>query len=223
MKFGGGHVELPEVLGLPRGERVGVDGLDVGEGHEREHLEQLRAADFFGEAAHVFEVEDVAAHGVRHFQMQADELENGLALFGVEVEAGEKAVGQLDALLRVLAGAAAFAGVVQQQGEEEEVEAVDFGEQLRQALLVLVRGRAQGVDIVDDEEGVLVDGVAVVAVADDERVDAVELGDEHLENAERVHGAQRVRGVGAEQDFAQRVPEIGPFGDVRWRGRAARR
>jgi len=58
--------------------------------------------------------------------MEADELEDGLALLGIEVEAGEKAVGQLDALLRVLAGAAALAGVVQEEGEEEKIEAVDF-------------------------------------------------------------------------------------------------
>ena len=64
-------------------------------------------------------------------------LRTDVALFGVEVEAGEKAVGQLDALLRMLAGAAAFAGVVQEQGEEEEIEAVDFGEELGEALLVL--------------------------------------------------------------------------------------
>jgi hypothetical protein len=134
------------------GERVGVDGLDVGEGHEGEHLEQLRAADFVGEAADVVEIEDVAAHGRRHFEMQADELENGLALLGIEVEAGEKAVGQLDALLRVLAGAAALAGVVQEQREEEEVEAVDFRQQLREALLVLVGGLAQAVDVVDDRK-----------------------------------------------------------------------
>ena len=75
-------------------------------------------------------------------------------------------------------------------------------------------GLAQAVDVVDGEEGVLVDGVAVIAVADDEGVDAVELGNEHLQNAERVHGAQGMGGVGAEQDFAQRVPEIGPFGNV---------
>jgi hypothetical protein len=62
--------------------------------------------------------------------MQTNELEDGLALFGIEVEAGEKAVGQFDALLRMLAGAAAFAGIVQEQGEEEEIEAVDLGEEL---------------------------------------------------------------------------------------------
>ena len=66
-EVGGGHVELPEVLGLPRRQRVGVDGLDVGEGHQGEHLQQLRAADLLGEAAHVFQVEDVAAHGAATF------------------------------------------------------------------------------------------------------------------------------------------------------------
>ena len=181
---------------------------------QREHLEQHGAADFVGEAAHVFDVEDVAAHGVRHFQMQADELEDGFALFGVEIEASQEAVGQFDALAGVLAGAAALAGVVQQQGQQEEVEAIDFGQQLREALFVVVRGLAQAVHVVDGEEGVLIDGVAVVAVADDEGVDAVELRDEHLQNAERVHGAQCMCRVGAEQDFAQGVPEIRAFGNV---------
>ena len=60
-EVGGGHVELPEILGLPGGESVGIDGLDIGEGHQREHFKNLGAADLFGEAAHVFQIEDVAA------------------------------------------------------------------------------------------------------------------------------------------------------------------
>ncbi len=141
----------------------------------------------------------------------------------IEVEAGQEAVGQLDALAGVLAGAAAFAGVVQQQCQKEKIEAIDFGKQLREAVFVVVGGLAQAVHIVDGEKGVLVDGVAVIAVADDESVDAVELGDEHLENAESVHGAERVRGVGAEQDFAQGIPQIRPLGDVDGEGGQARR
>ncbi len=39
-------------------------------------------------------------------------------------------------------------------------------------------------------------------------------GDEHLENAEGVHGAEGVRGMRAEEDFAECVPEIRPLGDV---------
>ena len=69
-------------------------------------------------------------------------------------------------------------------------------------------------DVVDGEEGVLVDGVAVIAVANHQGVDAVELGDQHLQNAEGVHGAQSLGGVGSEQDLAQGVPQVRPFGDV---------
>jgi len=77
-----------------------------------------------------------------------------------------------------------------------------------------VEGLAEVVDVVDGEEGVFVDGVAVVAVPDDERVDAVELGEEHFEDAEGVHGAEGVGGVGSEEDFAEVVPEVGAFWDV---------
>ncbi|MEI9967939.1 MAG: hypothetical protein WDM87_04665 [Terracidiphilus sp.] len=144
-------------------------------------------------------------------------------LFGVEVEAGEKAVGQFNTLLRVLSGAAAFAGVMQKQREKKEVEAIDFRKQLGETLLLLAGGRAQLVDIVDDEEGVLVDGVAVVAVADDERVDAVELGDEHLEGRRaRAWCAMRAQHGGREALRAARSRDKDPR-EWRWRGREARR
>ena len=146
--------------------------------------------------------------------MQADELENRLALLGVEVQPGQECVGQLHALPGMFAGAAGLAGVVQQQRQQEEIEAVDLRQQLRQPLLVVVGGLAQAVDVVDGQEGVLVDGIAVIAVANHQGVDAVELGNQHLQHAQRMHGAQRVGGVGPEQNLAQRVPQIGPLGDV---------
>ena len=62
----------------------------------------------------LFDIEDVAAHRVRHFEMQTDELENGFALFHVEVKARQETVGEFDALRRVFAIATAFAGVVQE-------------------------------------------------------------------------------------------------------------
>ena len=52
--------------------------------------------------------------------MKADELDDFLALFGVEIEAGKEAGRKLDALARVLAGAASFAGVVEQQREQKD-------------------------------------------------------------------------------------------------------
>ncbi len=39
------------------------------------------------------------------------------------------------------------------------------------------------------------------------------------QHAERVHGAEGVRGVRAEQHFAQRVPQVRPLGDVDDEGR----
>ena len=106
----------------------------------------------------------------------------------------------------VIAGAAGLAGVVHEQREQKQVEAVDFGQEPGETLFPLVMRLAEGVDVIDDEEGVLVDGVAMVGVADDERVDAMEFGDEQLEDSEGVHGAQSMGGVGADQNFAQAVP-----------------
>ena len=103
---------------------------------------------------------------------------------------------------------------MQQQRQQEQVEAVDLRQQLREARLEIMGGLAQAVHVVDGEEGVLVDGVAVIAVPNHQCVDAVELGNQHLKNAQRVHGAQSVRGVRSQQNFAQRVPQIGPFGNV---------
>ncbi len=92
-EVGGGHVELPEVFRFPGSEGVGVDGFDIRIGHEGEHLEQLRRADLFAQGVDVVLIEDVAAEGVGHFEVAADELADGFALFDVEVEAGEEAVG----------------------------------------------------------------------------------------------------------------------------------
>ena len=213
-EVGGGDVKLPEVFGLPGSKGFGVDGLDVSVGEQGKHLEHLRTADFFSEGADVFRVEDVAAQSVGHFDVKANELEDGIAFFGVEVQAGEEGVGQFDAGGDVVVGAPGLAGVVEQQSEEEEVEAIDFRQKLGEALIVFMGGLTQAVDIVDDEEGMFIDCVAVITVADDQGVDAVKLGDEHLQNAEGVHGAEGVSGVRPEQDSAQRVPQIRAFRNV---------
>ena len=106
----------------------------------------------------------------------------------------------------------AFAGVVQQQRQQEQIEPVDLRQQLRQPLLV-ARGRlAQAVHVVDGQEGVLVHGVAVIAVADHQRVDAVELGDQHLQHAQRMHGAQSMGRVGPSSTSRSAFHRYGPSG-----------
>jgi hypothetical protein len=104
------------------------------------------------------------------------------------------------------------------QSQQKQVKAVDFRQELGQALFVVVNGLAQSVHVVDGQEGMFIHRVAVIAVADNQGVDAVELGDEHLQDAKGVHGAQCLGGVGAEQHFAERVPKIRPLGDVDGQG-----
>jgi hypothetical protein len=60
--------------------------------------------------------------------MKADEVQNRLALFAVEFQAGKKGIGQLNALRDVIFGAAGLAGVMEQQGEQKQVQAVDLGD-----------------------------------------------------------------------------------------------
>ncbi len=52
-----------------------------------------------------------------------------------------------------------------------------------------------------------VDGVAMVGVADDEGVDAVELGEDELQDAEGVHGTEGRAGALADEDGGEPLPE----------------
>ena len=61
---------------------------------------------------------------------------------------------------------------------------------------------AERMNIVDGEEGMLVDGVAMIGIANYQGVDAVEFGDQQLQDAQGMHRAQSVSGVGPEQDLA---------------------
>ncbi len=205
---------MPEVIGLPWGQCIGVDGFDIGEGHQAQHLELGLRSCFFGKGANGFGVENVAAHSHRHFQVIADEPPYQIALFGIQFQPGKQAIGQLHTLHRMVAAAAGLPRVVHEYREEEEVEAIDLREQGRKAPFPGKLRLAQGVNIVDDQKGMLVDGVAMIGVANDQRVNAVELGNKQFQDAECVHGAQRVRGVRSEQDLAQTVPQEWTFGDV---------
>ena len=155
--------------------------------------------------------------------MQADELNDGLALFAVKLQAGQQRVGQLDAGSDVVLVAAGLAGIMQQQGEQEEIEAVDLRQQLGKPLLVFVRGLAQAVDIVDGQEGMLIDGVAMIAVANDQGVNAVELRDQHLQNAEGMHGAQAHARRGVQAALRARHSTDKGLRGYEWPARAARR
>ena len=168
-------------------------------------------SDLVSKGADGFGIEDVASQRLRHFEMVADEPPHLIAFFQIEFQASEQTICQLHALYGVVAGAAGLSGVMHQQCEEEQIETVDFFKQSGKASFPGGLRLAEGVHIVDDEEGMFVDGITVVGVADDQRVDAMEFGNEQLENAQGMHGTQRVRSVRSQQNLAQAVPQKRTF------------
>ena len=56
------------------------------------------------------------------------------------------------------------------------------------------------------ENAVFIHRVAMVEIAQDQRIDRLEFRNGEGEQAQRMHGAQRVGGVGQHQDFAQMLP-----------------
>jgi len=122
----------------------------------------------------------------------------------------------------MFAGAARLAGVVQQQCQQEQIEAIDLRKQLRQALFIVVCWRAQAMHIVDTKEGVLVDGVAMITVANHQRIDAMEFGNQHFQHAQRMHGSQRMRSVRPISTSRRAFQRYGPS-ECEWRAREVRR
>src|SRR4029077_3763718 len=86
----------------------------------------------------------------------------------------------------------AFACVMKQKREIEEIGLLKLFEEFGVALVPFRLRLAEGMEIFDSHESVLVNGEAVGIVANDERVNGAKLGQKQSEQAERVHGAQRV-------------------------------
>src|SRR6201987_1920908 len=78
------------------------------------------------------------AQFIRHFQMNADGLQNSLPFLRIEIEPRHEAVCELHALSRVLAGASPLARIVQKQREQKQVKPIDLRQQLRKSLFVIV-------------------------------------------------------------------------------------
>ena len=76
-----------------------------------------------------------------HLQVIADDAAHDLALFGIEVEAGEEAFRELDALAAQWSPVRRALPVsCMQQREEEEIEAVDFRQQRGETLFPVMAG-----------------------------------------------------------------------------------
>ena len=70
-----------------------------------------------------------------------------------------------------------------------------------------VTGR-EPVQVFNGDQGMFVHGIAVVIVANHQRVDGLKFGEQQVKQAEPVHGAQRSRRVRHDQNLAERLPQV---------------
>ena len=113
-------------------------------------------------------------------------------------------------LAGVVSGAAALSGVVEQAGKVEQGLVLDVAQDSAEARRPLAHGAGlrvlKAVERVNENHGVLVDGVTVVGIADHERVDAVELRKDELKDPDGVHRAERIAGMRADENLTQATP-----------------
>ena len=109
----------------------------------------------------------------------------------------------------------AFAGIVQKQAQVKEFGLFEFREQSGEALVPFRFRFLQAMQMLDGKKRVLVDRVAVIEVADDQRFDSLQFRQEQREQAQRIHRAECVGGVRLEQSFLEVEPQ---FAAARRRG-----
>ena len=60
--------------------------------------------------------------------------------------------------------------------------------------------------ILDGEEGMLIDGVTMIKIADHESFDSLEFRQQQGQQAERVHGSERIGGMWLDERFLEVEP-----------------
>ena len=136
-----------------------------------------------------------------------DERANRVPRRGGHLDPFHGRLGGAERLGDVAGAAAHLAQVVEQQREGEQRRLVDLGEQLGERSRRGIVRRAQAPQAFDRPQGVLVHGVAVVEVADDQALDPSPLREHGLQHAGLMHSPQGEGRVRKRQHRAQRRPE----------------
>ena len=184
------QVELPQLLGAPGGHDFGVDGADVGPGEQGEALEAFHGFDAAGHVADGGGIENIARlQDGGKLQVGGDEKQHHVAAGARDPNARHGLAGQAQGTVHVAFVGRALAGIVKQKGEQQQAGLFHFVEQAGEGSLAGRRGAAQVPQVLHGHQGVLVDGVAVEEIADDQAVDLPQLGKDGGQQAGIVHGA----------------------------------
>jgi hypothetical protein len=205
----GVDIQPPEELLLPPRQRGWADGLDVGDGHEAQHLQPVLDAHGRGEVSDNLRILRVAAEGhLRHAQVLANQEQNGFALGLGQPQLIEKAFGEPDAFDRVIFFLP-LADVVQQQREDQQLRRREIAQQRREPLPFGRRVR-QPLEVADRQQRVLVNGVLVVEVAHDAARDRLKRRNHPAEQRAVVHLRQaRVKAGAGREKRQQRSAVLG--------------
>src|SRR6478609_4956911 len=119
-----GHKKLPEHFGFPRSQGFGVDRVNVGVGQQAQPLKPLQRGNRGGESGNRGRIENVATlHGRRHVEVVLDQKAHFRFFFSREAETRSGARQRRQAAVNVIFYRQAFAGVMQEQGKNQQVAA----------------------------------------------------------------------------------------------------
>lgn len=207
----GAAVEGPEE-GFLEGGPEGLAGRHgVGEGVEGEKVQVFRGLDGAGEVADdlgVIEVEFLGEPG--HEEVMADEEGDGGGGWGGKAEAAGLGEGDAGAFGGVIAGVGSLADVVEEEGEVENVGAIQGAEHFGVGGEGLFAGVPDPVEDFEADQGVFVGGVEVVELVLNAAGQAVEGGHVLGEETGLVHGTEDAGDVPAPiEDFEESLVNAG--------------
>ena len=167
-------VKLPEETAAPGAHGGRVDGADIGVGEQREKFEPFHCAGASCHGADDQRIREVARiHGGGHFQMRANEEEDGFPILGVDAEAFERRHREQGAGFRVALRLVSLAGVMEEESHQDKAEVGMFAGEFGKGRALLI---AQGEEVFRGDERMFINGVLMVKIADDQRFNSRQFG-----------------------------------------------
>ena len=203
----GRHIELPQQFLAPGRHGRRMHGADVGQRDQRQRLEAPGRSCPFGQfLARARLTQIPRAHEVRHRKVMPDQEPHGVAPSRLHPDALHRLIGHHQAVRGMIAAGNALPRVVEEQCEIDVFRIADFRQQPAESLGKLVLVVFESVQHANGPEHVLIDGVAVIEVANDETIDFLILGKQRQQRTGLAHRRQRPVGMPALESLRENRP-----------------